>query len=221
MIRAARGYWAAIALLGGLGCRPEPQEPLSLHLEVRDARPTELGEPVENVEATLSRRALSGGVLVGAYTDAAAGGSDAAGICDLTFDRVNALDYRLDLRRDGWFSERLTFPADDFQPGEPRNVIVEMMPRAEVVIQIAPGGPTAPGDQVQFRTLTTLGPWVTCSPGFLTLTHLAPDSTWTCSMPGDSYIHYQYTVTREGETTPVLDSLWLPAWEETLLQVSW
>ena len=221
MKRAWRCCWVGWVLLGSFGCRPEPQEPLSLHLEVRDARPTLQGQPVGDMEATLTRRALSGGVLVGAYTNAASGETDASGLCELTFDRVNALDYRLDLRRDGWFSERQAFPADEFQPGKPRNVVVEMMPRADVVIQIAPGEPTAPGDQIQFRTLATPGPWVTCTPDYRTLTHMASDSAWSCAMPGDSYLHFQFTITREGEAAEVLDSIWLPAWEETPLYISW
>lgn len=211
--------WGVLGLL--LACRPQSEEPLGLTVSVRDARPDRLGMPVPEVGLRLSRRAVEGGVLVGAYTDAAEGTTDATGQCALSFDRVNALDYRLDLEREGWFPERLAFSPEDFVPGEPQVVAVELMPRAQVTVHLVRLGEAAPGDQVQFRTLHVPDRWPTCAGVWHTVSGATADTAWTCEMPGDSYLPYTYVASRSGESSTVLDSIWLPAFNHTELLVTW
>jgi hypothetical protein len=217
-----RYLWVGMGLLWLLpGCRRASEEPLALELQVVDARPAHQGIGVGDVDVSLTRRAVSGGVLVGAYTDAASGTTDGEGHCTLNFDRANALDYRLDLEREGWFGERLTFSAEEFEPGQPRRVTVELMPRAEVAIRLIRTGEAQVGDQLMFQTLHIPDRWPTCPKVWHTIPGTVADTSWTCSMPGDAYLPYTYQAVRDGETNTLLDSIWIPAFQTTPLNISW
>jgi len=218
-----RFLWGAGIALFGLhaSCRRPTEDPLALELQVHDARPTRQGLGVGDVDASLTRRAVSGGVLVGAYTDASSGTTDAGGYCNLNFDRANALDYRLDLEREGWFGERLTFSAEEFEPGQPRQVTVELMPRAEVAIRLIRSGEAQVGDQLMFQTLHIPDRWPTCPQVWHTIPGTVADTSWTCSMPGDAYLPYTYQAVRDGETNNLLDSIWIPAFQTTSLNIYW
>jgi hypothetical protein len=40
-------------------------------------------------------------------------------------------------------------------------------------------------------------------------------------MPGDAYLPYTYQAVRDGETNTLLDSIWIPAFQTTPLNISW
>lgn len=88
------------ASLASSGCRPEPDNNLALHVTVLHA---DTGNPASDIDLELERRVLENGVLNGNYQPVGSATSDADGTAHFFFNRVNALDYQLNLVSPDWF----------------------------------------------------------------------------------------------------------------------
>lgn len=194
-------------LLAICGCRPEPDNKLNLQVSVLHAYD---GQPVAGIDLELERRVLENGVLNGNYQTVGSSTSDEEGLAAFEFQRVNALDYQLNLVSPDWFSFSDFIQPDDFLLTSSVEHTTAATPRGTVHIRIVNVNPFDADDLVQFRTLNVPGEFITCSNAWESFSGMEVDTERTCDVEADRYLPYRYQVTRNGELTENLDSIWVP-----------
>lgn len=217
---AATSPWILLVgvLLGVSGCRPEPDNNLTLQVDVLHAYD---GQPVPGIDLELERRVLEDGVLNGNYQSVGASTSDAEGRAIFEFQRVNALDYQLNLVSSDWFSFSDFIQPDDFLLTSLVEHTAEATPRGTVHIRLINANPFDADDVLQFRTLNVPGEYATCSNAWESHPGMEVDVERTCDVEADRYLPYRYHVTRNGELTENLDSIWVPRGTLTELLIAY
>lgn len=214
--------WAFVLVVAvtlmAIGCRPEPDNNLALRVTVFHA---DTGNPASDIDLELERRVLENGVLNGNYQPVGSATSDADGMAQFSFDRVNALDYQLNLVSTDWFARSDFIQPDAFLESKEVEHTTEATPRGTLHIRLVNANPLDEGDKVQFRTLNPPGEYLTCSNAWETHFGMDVDVERTCDVEADRYLPYRYHVTRNGELTEHLDSLWVPRGELTELLIAY
>ncbi len=210
--------WVLAAGVAANGCRPEPDNNLVLNVTVLHA---DTGNPAANIDLELERRVLENGVLNGNYQTVGLATSDADGLAQFFFNRVNALDYQLKLVSTDWFARSDFIQPDDFLESSEVEHITEATPRGTVYIRLVNAYPLNEEDKVQFRTLNPPGDYLTCSNAWETHLGMEVDVERTCDVEADRYLPYRYHVTRNGELTENLDSIWVPRGQLTELLIAY
>ena len=206
------------ASLASSGCRPEPDNNLTLHVTVLHA---DTGNPASDIDLELERRVLENGVLNGNYQPVGSATSDADGTALFFFNRVNALDYQLNLVSTDWFPRSDFIQPDAFLASSEVEHTTEATPRGTVHIRLVNTYPVDEEDKIQFRTLNPSSEYLTCSNDWETHMGTEVDVEHTCDVEADRYLPYRYHVTRNGELTEHLDSLWVPRGELTELLIAY
>lgn len=206
------------ATLVAIGCRPEPDNNLALRITVLHA---DTGNPASDIDLELERRVLENGVLNGNYQPVGSATSDADGIAYFSFNRVNALDYQLNVVSTDWFARSDFIQPDAFLESSEVEHTTEATPRGTLYIRLVNAAPLDEDDKVQFRTLNPHGEYLTCSNAWETHLGMDVDVERTCDVEADRYLPYRYHVTRNGELTEHLDSLWVPRGELTELLIAY
>ena len=206
------------ALMVAMGCRPEPDNNLALHVTVLHA---DTGNPASDIDLELERRVLENGVLNGNYQPVGSATSDADGLAHFFFNRVNALDYQLNLVSTDWFPRSDFIQPDAFLASSEVEHTTEATPRGTVHIRLVNAFPLDENDKVQFRTLNPPSEYLTCSNAWETHLGTEVDVERTCDVEADRYLPFRYHVTRNGELTEHLDSLWIPRGEFTELLIAY
>ena len=209
--------FVAVTLVA-IGCRPEPDNNLALHVTVIHA---DTGNPGSDIDLELERRVLENGVLNGNYQPVGSATSDADGMAHFFFNRVNALDYQLNLVSTDWFARSDFIQPDAFLESSEVEHTTEATPRGTLQIRLVNAYPLDEGDKVQFRTLNPPGEYLTCSNAWETHFGMDVDVERTCDVEADRYLPYRFNVTRNGELTEHLDSLWVPRGELTELLIAY
>ncbi|HBP44751.1 MAG TPA: hypothetical protein DD635_02540 [Flavobacteriales bacterium] len=205
-----RAFAFALILAGSsaaIKCRPEPDSSLMLAVTVLHA---DASGPAAGVDLELKRRVLENGVLNGNYQPVGASTSDAEGMAYFFFDRINALDYQLNLVSTDWFARSDFIQPDAFLESPEVEHVTEATPRGTIRIQLTNANPVDETDKVEFRTLNAPSPYETCSNAWEIHVGTKIDVERTCDIEADRYLAYRYHVTRNGELTEHLDSIWVP-----------
>ncbi|MGB2190559.1 MAG: hypothetical protein ACPH0C_05930, partial [Flavobacteriales bacterium] len=143
------------------------------------------------------------------------------GTAHFFFNRVNALDYQLNLVSTDWFPRSDFIQPDAFVESSEVEHTTEATPRGTVHIRIVNAYPLDEDDKVQFRTLNPPSEYLTCSNAWETHMGTEVDVERTCDVEADRYLPYRFHVTRNGELTEYLDSLWVPRGELAELLIAY
>lgn len=201
-----------------IGCRPEPDNNLALAVTVLHV---DSSDPVADIDFELKRRVLENGILNGNYQPVGSATSDAEGLANFYFKRVNALDYQLNLVSTDWFARSDFIQPDAFLESSKVDYTTEATPRGTVHIRLVNTYPLNEEDKVQFRTLNPTSDFLTCSNAWETHFGTEVDVERTCDLEADRYLSYRYHVTRNGELTENLDSVWVSRGELTELLIAY
>ncbi|MDE0979975.1 MAG: hypothetical protein OSA78_08265 [Flavobacteriales bacterium] len=218
MMNALSGQCFLIAVLSALGCRPEPDGQLQIQVHAQHA---DAETVVPDIQLTLARRVLADGILNGNYETVANTQTDGSGIGELNFQRVNALDYRLTASGLNWFSLEESINPDVFIDSKVLSLDFDVMPRANVYIQLINTNPFQTDDAIEFRTLNIVGTYATCSNAWEYYTGLDVDVQRSCNIEADRYLPYIYRVYRNNEWTEMVDSLYIAQGDSASLQIAW
>ena len=199
-------------------CRPEPDNNLTLRATAAHAYD---GQFVEGIELELERRVLENGILNGNYQWVGTSTTNAQGIATFEFNRVNALDYQLSLISEDWFYRSDFIQPDAFLTSPEVEYTMDVTPRGTVEIRLINANPFDDQDKVQFRTLNIPGEYATCSNAWESHLGTDVDVERNCDVEADRYLPYRYHVTRNGELTENLDSIWVPRGVVTSLLIAY
>lgn len=199
------------------GCRKSGNLELIIRGSVVDYRHT---AGVAGVTVRLDEQVVEGGTVSGAYNLAANTTTDANGDFELQFDRKNALNYRITLTKDGYFTKQFNVNPDQVNPGEVHEVSEDMIPEATLQIRVVNTQPESDDELMRFRKLNAFFECVCCNNEFYDFQGAAVDSTFSCKLYGDYNVTYTYTVNREEEVN-VVDSVYCPAFHTTELLIEY
>lgn len=204
-----------ISLFGG--CRKSGNLELTIRGSVVDYRHT---AGVSGVSVRLDEQAVQGSTVSGAYNRAADATTDANGDFELKFDRKNALNYRITLSKEGYFTKQFNVNPDQVKPGEVHEVAEDMIPEATINIRVVNSQPESDDELMRFRKLNAFFECVCCNNDFYDFQGALVDSTFSCKLYGDQNLTYTYTVNREEEVN-VVDSVYCPAFHTTELLIEY
>ena len=214
----SKGWFVVCIACAVSACRPEPDNNLTLSATAVHAYD---GAEVEGVELELERRVLENGVLNGNYQWVGTSTTNAQGVAAFEFNRVNALDYQLSLISEDWFHRSDFIQPDAFLTSPDVEFTMEVTPRGTVDIRLINANPFDAEDKVQFRTLNIPGEYATCSNAWESHTGTEVDVQRSCDVEADRYLPYRFHVTRNGELTEHLDSIWVPRGDVTTLLIAY
>lgn len=199
-------------------CRPEPDAQLTLTVHLQHAYDA---APVPDVDLELERRVLENGVLNGNYQWVGAESTNEQGVAQFLFNRVNALDYQVNLLSEDWFERTDWIHPDVFLTNSEVELEIAATPRGTVHIELINQAPGNELDVIQFRTLNIPGEYTTCSNAWESHDGTVPYIERTCDVEADRYLPFRHHVTRNNQTIETLDSIWIPRGETTSLQIVW
>lgn len=206
-----------ILLVSFSGCRKTGNLELTIRGSVVDYRHN---AGVSGVSVRLDEQAIQGSTASGAYSRAAEASTDANGDFELNFDRKNALDYRITLTKEGYFSKQFNVNPDQVVPGEIHEVYEDIIPEATIQVKVVNTNPESDEELMRFRKLNAFFECVCCHNDFYDFYGADVDSTFSCKLYGDYNLTYVYTVDREEEVN-VVDSIYCPAFHTTELLIEY
>jgi hypothetical protein len=213
-----KSFFFVFALLIALpSCRKAADLDLVLRGQVNDYRNN---SGVKGVRVKLDEQVLQSGALSGAFVNAGEVTTDHNGYFELVFDRKNALNYRLTLSKEGYFSEVIELNPDNFRPNEPYDYNAVVIPEAFFTLTVRNVQPDSSNDLIRFRKLNALFDCLCCNNEFDEFYGASVDTSVTCRLYGDHMLTYTYDVLKLEETT-VVDSIYCPAFHTTELVIEY
>lgn len=134
----------ALFILIGLGsCKKDPiQYKFSGNISENTA-----SAPLSGVSVVLQQLEVSNTVTTTIYTDAASSITDAAGYYEFSFERKKVSEFKMKLKKEGYFNKEINISAADIS-SENENVLnYEMEAKTTVVFDIENTGLSDPGDE--------------------------------------------------------------------------
>lgn len=206
---------AVVALVSG--CKKNDNQNLILEGKTSDSRN---GTALSGVSVDLDQQVVEGGSLNSTFTYAGESATASDGSYHIEFERENALEYRADFSKEGFFDRRYELNPDDFRPGETVTLNTSLIPEATISIRLQNIYPESDEDEIRFRYLDANFDCECCNNDFIIVTGANADTTFECKMHGDYLIHYVYEILRSTDTT-VVDSVFCPAFQMTEVHITY
>lgn len=179
------------------------------------------GSGVGDVYISLSEQVVESGSLNSDFEVAAEVTSSSNGAYNMLFNRRNALTYRLDLEKQGYFDKRIELNPDDFRPGKPVTQNITMVTEAEFDIQLVNVMPYDSDDEIRFRKINADFNCMCCDNEWVEVQGMDVDTTLSCKLYGDYYLKYQYQIHKGELDTTIIDSTYCPAFQTTSITLNY
>lgn len=201
-----------------LGCNKTTDQELKLTGVVVDHRNS---SGLSDVYVRLQEQVVSGGALNSQFETAGEATSDFSGVYSMDFDRANALVYRVDYEKPGYFDHREELNPDDFRPGEPVSTNITMYTEAEFEVRLVNSNPYDALDQIKFRNLDANFECGCCTNDWVVVNGMDVDTTFSCKMHGDYMLHFTYEIEKATLDTLIVDSVFCPAFQTTPITINY
>lgn len=178
------------------------------------------GAPCVGFEVEIEEQIVEGGVLNGFYETAATTTTDASGYYHIEFARKQAISYRVNVIKDGWFPTTEEIDTELFSPDAPLEYDIITTPKADLNHFVFNAPPSSEDDKMRVRLLRTFEEYSTCDAEWRVFFGAEIDTTWSCILPGDIWMPY-LTIDQtdpENEITTI-DSVYCPAFEAATINV--
>ena len=204
-------------MLALVSCNRNDVEGMQIQGEIRDSRNS---AGVSGVSIEVEEQIVESGALNGSFQFAAQVNSDGSGNYTADFERNNALIYKMDFTKDGYFSKTQEINPDNLTPGVAYTVNQTLVPEAFVQVNISNANPQTEEDFMRFRYLNANFDCECCGNGWTEYEGTIVDSSYTCRMHGDYMLYYTYEVTRLEEEV-FTDSVFCPAFQTTIIDIDY
>lgn len=221
MTRFTRGGIILIlAVCGGLtqtACKKKQPE---LLLEGR-VRAVNSGSGLAGVSILLEQKLVDGQVFSGGFNTAGTATTGPDGLYRITWERQNIAELQVTAEKDNYISTTLTLSPDDFQAEEAVVQNISLHPEAFVQVRLANLQPGEDEDLIRFQFNTDGYSCNCCESTWREITGADTDSTFTCTLYGDTWIRYRAEINTSESNYLILDSIWCPAFETTSLLIEY
>jgi hypothetical protein len=207
-----------LLLIALVGCRKNDNQGMLINGKVSDVRNN---SGLGGVDITLSEQVVEDGSLNASFQLADETTTDGGGNYELDFERRNALVYRVDYEKQGYFSRQLELNPDDLTPGEPFGRSLGMIPEATFEVRILNANPVSANDEIRFRNLDGNFGCACCNTDWIVKEGMMVDTTFSCRLHGDFMMHFTYEITKVGIDSTVVDSVYCPAFQTTAVTIEY
>ncbi len=178
------------------------------------------GQVVEGATVILKARLVENGVYHGNFSTLASAQTDASGNYQMSFDRVNAGVYLLEVRRSGYFSIADTIKADDVNYSNPYSHNASIPSQSSVSVKIKNTPDADSTDKITYNYTGTAMPCDCCVRDLMTFVGLV-DTTLNCNVYGDRMFTYNYvTQTKTNPYQLRKDSVFVPAGQNVQVNIN-
>lgn len=207
-----------LCIIAFIACQKTNDQNLLLSGYISDHRN---GSGVGDVYLTLSEQVVEGGSLNSDFEVADEVLSSSNGAYNMLFGRRNALTYRLDLEKPGYFDKRVELNPDDFRPNQPVTQNVTMITEAVFAVQLVNEVPYDSNDEIRFRKLNADFTCMCCNNDWVEVQGVDVDTSFSCKLYGDYYLKYQYQISKGELDTTIVDSTYCPAFQTTSILINY
>lgn len=199
-------------------CNKNNESDLRIEGRVADSRNS---SGLGNVDVNLEEQVLADGVLNASFQQASQASTASDGRYELVFERKNALLYRIEYAKSGYFGRTIEVNPDDVRPGETVTRNLVMTPEAFFEVRLWNTGGNGSESELRFRNLDGNFGCACCSTDWVVIDGSTADTTITCSLHGDFMMHYTYELLQPGLDTTVVDSIYCPAFQTSAVTIEW
>jgi len=178
------------------------------------------GNPCVGFSIELEEQVLENGVLNGFFEIAGTTTTDYAGFYSIAFPRKNALAYRLNVSKEGWFDIIADLNPEIFTPDIPVQINLESVPIGEFTIHLLNEAPAIFSDKMRFRLLRNYDEFSTCDTEWKVLNGASIDTVFNCVVPGNTWMPYIYIDQSNDDDVEVTDSIFIASFEVTSLEIT-
>ncbi|MBL7943876.1 MAG: carboxypeptidase regulatory-like domain-containing protein [Flavobacteriales bacterium] len=200
------------------GCGKDKNFDYSLTGVVKNARSL---QPISGVDIAVSQQLLSGGTFNQNFNFLASTTTDGSGNYTLEFPRENAVAYRFDASADEYIPRSFEFDQDDFEIDEPKAFNFSLYPEAFVEVHLSNQLPSTVSDVFSFRFDDADFDCQCCNEEWKVIEGSDADTTFSCRLYGDTWLHYVTHLVAPETDTLIVDSLWCPAFQTSFIDIDY
>ncbi|MGB1075770.1 MAG: hypothetical protein ACPGYK_06230 [Flavobacteriales bacterium] len=200
------------------GCKKTPEGELHLSGTVQNIRSL---AGLKGAALTLEEQVVTGGVWLGTWQTAGTATSLDDGSFSISFQRTNALAYRITAHKEDWFMQQDELSPELWRGQDEQVWSAQLTPKAWIDLAFINGAPLGATASVAFRFLhvPTSGISV-CDNAWQQFSSESIPDFEICLMEGDTYLPYTLEVQRGDDEYALVDSVYLPAADTTVLQIT-
>ncbi len=208
----------SLVILMFLGCKSDSDNELIIQGVAHDSRQN---IRIENATIKLSRQVLSNGTFNSSFELVEEQQSTSDGGFLFEFDRKNVVEYKIETSKSDYLSRTILINPDLVKPGEIFFEGIEMISLATVNVRLKNDSPFDVEDEIIFQNVNTNYDCDCCDNSIIVLGGMSVDTSITCSIYGDTWHRYLYTVTKDGSSETLIDSIFCNALQETSFEINY
>lgn len=199
------------------GCKKKQPE-LILEGKVRSSH---TGSALSGVAILLEQKLVEGQVFSGGFNTAGSTNSGSDGMYEITWERQNIAELQVTAEKSNYISTTIGLNPDDFNAQEAVVKNISLQPEAFVQTRLVNIEPGEVSDQIRFRFNTEGYNCNCCENTWREITGADSDSTFTCTLYGNTWIRYRVEINTSESNILILDSIWCPAFQTTPLLIEY
>jgi hypothetical protein len=178
------------------------------------------GSAIANATVTLDQKTAGNGVVNAGFSEATNTRTNSAGLYFAEWPTVRLVELRVTAEANTYFSASEDLREDSFVPEVPVTQNIALYPKADLQISLRNLYTVNGGDLLIFSLPNAQFDCLCCTSeaneyiGSL-------DTTYTCSVYGDTWIKYRVRVSSLTQDSLSVDSLFCPAFQTTSLEVTY
>ncbi len=178
----------------------------------------QIGSSVSGASVKLSVQEVSSGTWSSNYNTLGTTTSGSGGEFSFTFDHRNAVDYRVEITKSGYFGSTVSINPEDLSTDNTYNATYNFYPQAWFQVNIKNAAPYDADDRILYQTLAC----EECTYDLLiSLEGTNVDSTITDMLYGNRWIKFEWYVTKAGATFPYRDSVFCGVGDTAYYQLNY
>lgn len=180
------------------------------------------GGGLSNATVVLSYQKIEGNIASTAYKTLATNVTPASGYYAFVFQKPNAIRYKIQITRTDYFSITEEINPDNLTTEHDNIKNYTLYPSATFTIHLDNVNPVDSDDHVLFQNLNEMSTCPSCCNNALkVLDGMNVDTSFTCTKYGNTYVKFQWVVTKNAVTNIFQDSIYCPTGQITTYQINY
>lgn len=180
------------------------------------------GSPLAGVTVSLKVKEVSGGTFSNSFTTISSTTTSSSGAYSFTFENRTAAEYKLVTTKSLYFSKEQVKNPDHLSTSNPNTWNAVMDPQAWYNINIVNASPYDSFDEIIYQhTEGTTNCAGCCSPNAITYTGMAVNETIDCMLIGDTWLKFQWLVTKASGSVLFMDSVYCTSGDTTYYSLNY